>query len=147
MRAVCFFLCAILYTTAAQSSELRQQFRSPAFNGQGFSSHVLTIENLTHQRKKDAEAKAEAARREAEREAANTNVNKFLNNVESRIYAELSKQITEKLFGESEQTSGTLDLLGNTIDYSVNDDMVSLTVREGSGKTTTLEIPVGQFTF
>lgn len=147
MRAVLILLCAVFFTTTAQSSELRHQFRSPAFNGQGFSSHALTIENLTHNRKKELEAKAEADRKEAEREAKNTNVNKFLANVESRIYAELSKQISEKLFGENAQTSGTMELLGNTIEYQVDNSMVSLTVRESGGKITTLEIPVGQFTF
>jgi hypothetical protein len=129
------------------ANELVYQFKSPAFNGNGYSSHVLTIENLTHQRKKDIESKRESDLREAEREAKNTNVNKFLANLESRIYAELSKQISDKLFGENPQSSGTIDLLGNMVSYEMTDDMVTLTVVQTDGSTTVVEIPVAQFAF
>ena len=142
------FLIGFLFTiSAAYGSELQQSYKSPAFNGQGFSSHVLTIENLTFQRQKDIDAKVESARKEAEREAKNTNVNKFLANLESRIYAELSKQISEKLFGETPQTSGTLELLGNTIQYDVTDDMVTLIVTQSDGSATTVAVPIAAFAF
>lgn len=133
--------------SVAYGSELKHSYKSPAFNGQGFSSHVLTIENLTFQRQKDIEAKIESEREEAERAAKNTNVNKFLANLESRIYAELSKQISEKLFGEDPQTSGTLELLGNTIEYNMTDDNVTLVVTQSDGSTTTVVIPIASFAF
>jgi len=129
------------------ASELKHSFKSPAFNGVGYSSHVLTIENLTFQRKADIKAKEESARKEADREAKNTNVNKFLANLESRIYAELSKQISEKLFGENPQTSGTLELLGNTITYEMSDSNVALTVVQADGSTTVVDIPIASFAF
>ena len=141
------FIVGILSGMSAHASELKHSFKSPAFNGVGYSSHVLTIENLTFQRKKDIEAKKESARKEAEREAKNTNVNKFLTNLESRIYAELSKQISEKLFGENPQTSGTLELLGNTITYEVSDSNVTLVVAQADGTTTTVNIPINAFAF
>jgi hypothetical protein len=133
--------------SVAYASELKHSFKSPAFNGIGYSSHVLTIENLTHTRKAERKAKEESARKEAEREAKNTNVNKFLANLESRIYAELSKQISEKLFGETPQTSGTLELLGNTIEYEMTDDNVKLVVSQADGSTTTVDIPIASFAF
>ena len=133
--------------STAYASELRHSYKSPAFNGQGFSSHVLTIENLTFQRQKDIDAKIESDRREAEREAKNTNVNKFLANLESRIYAELSKQISDKLFGEDPQTSGTLDLLGNNIQYEMTDENVKLVVNQADGSTTIVDIPIASFAF
>jgi len=136
-----------LWFAIASASELKHSFRSPAFNGIGYSSHVLTIENLTHTRKAEIKAKEESARKEAEREAKNTNVNKFLANLESRIYAELSKQISEKLFGETPQTSGTLELLGNTIEYEMTDDNVKLVVAQADGSTTTVDIPIASFAF
>src|SRR6056300_1672756 len=89
-------LIALTSCTSSYASELRHSFNSPAFNGQGYSSHVLTIENLTFQRKAEIKSKEEAAAREAAREAENTNINKFLRNFESRVYAELSKQLSEK---------------------------------------------------
>lgn len=137
----------LIATTNCFAGDLVYQFKSPAFNGIGYSSHVLTIENLTHQRKKDIESKIESDLREAEREAKNTNVNKFLANLESRIYAELSKQISDKLFGENPQETGTIDLLGNTISYEMTDDMVTLNVTQTDGSKTVVEIPVAQFAF
>jgi hypothetical protein len=108
---------------------------------------VLTIENLTHTRKADIKSKQESALREIEREKENSNVNKFLANLESRIYAELSKQISDKLFGENPQTSGTVDLLGNTVSYEMTDDKVTLNVTQTDGTFTTVEIPVASFAF
>jgi hypothetical protein len=148
-RAGIFVYVFVLFTDlmCANASEVRQAFKSPAFNGQGYSSHVLTIENLTFQREKDIKAKEDAQAAQAARDAANTNVNKFLANVESRIYAELSKQISDKLFGENPQSSGSMVLLGNTIDYTVTDSIVNVSVRAADGTTTVLNIPVGQFKF
>ena len=84
---------------------------------------------------------------EAKSEKENSNVNKFLANLESRIYAELSKQISDKLFGENPQTSGTVDLLGNTIAYEMTDDKVTLNVTQADGTFTKVEIPVASFAF
>jgi len=143
-------LILIVLTTQIRivsASELRQSFKSPAFNGQGFSSHVLTIENLTFQRKKDIKAEEEAKRKEEERAAQNTNINKFLANFESRVYAELSKQLSEKLFGEGASDSGTIEILGNTIQYSSDATNVTLNVTSEDGTTTTLVIPLSGFGF
>lgn len=141
------FLVGMFFISAATAGELVHSFKSPAFNGIGYSSHVLTIENLTHTRKADLKAKEESRLREIEREKENSNVNKFLANLESRIYAELSKQISEKLFGENPQTSGTIDLLGNTVSYEMTDDMVTLNVTQTDGSFTKVEIPVASFAF
>ena len=140
------FFSMILFTQAA-AGELRHTWRSPAFSGAGYSSHVLTIENLTHQRKADIKAKEEAKARELEREAENTNINKFMKNFESRVYAELSKQLSEKLFGESASSEGTIEILGNTIDYTSDGTNLTMTVTEASGTTTTLTVPLTGFGF
>jgi hypothetical protein len=141
------FLVGMFFISAATAGELTYKFNNPSFNGIGYSSHVLTIENLTHTRKADIKAKQESALREIEREKENSNVNKFLANLESRIYAELSKQISDKLFGENPQTSGTVDLLGNTVSYEMTDDKVTLNVTQTDGTFTTVEIPVASFAF
>ena len=137
----------IFWSTFATASELRQNFKSPAFTGQGFSSHVLTIENLTHERKQAIKSKEDAAAREAEREANNTNINKFLRNFESRVYAELSKQLSEKLFGENSSDSGTITILGNTVTYETVGQEIHMTITKADGTTTTLIVPTGDFGF
>lgn len=138
--------CSVVVVQAS-ASELRQTWKSPAFSGQGYSSHVLTIENLAHQRKADIKSKEEAAKREAERDAENTNINKFLKNFESRVYAELSKQLSEKLFGEAAQDSGTINILDNTIEYSSDGTSVTMIVTDANGTTTTLVVPLSGFGF
>jgi len=147
MARLIIWMTLIILVSPSSASELKHSFKSPAFNGQGFSSHVLTIENLTFQRKKDIEAKKESEAREAEREAENTNINKFLRNFESRVYAELSKQLSEKLFGENPQSSGTITILGNTIQYETIGDMIRMTVTDANGTVTTVEIPTSGFGF
>jgi len=138
---------SMFFINTVSAGELTYDFKSPSFTGIGYSSHLLTIENLTHTRKAEIKSKQEAAAREIEREKENSNVNKFLANLESRIYAELSKQISDKLFGENPQTSGTVDLLGNTIAYEMTDDKVTLNVTQADGTFTKVEIPVASFAF
>lgn len=137
----------LLFSSSIFASELRQSFKSPAFNGQGFSSHALTIENLTFERKQSIKAKQEADEREAEREENNTNINKFLRNFESRVYAELSKQMAEQLFGENATESGTIEILGNTVTYETVGEEIQMTITKTDGSTTTLVVPVGNFGF
>ena len=150
MKILIIFMSLVVsmfFINPVSAGELTYDFKSPSFTGIGYSSHLLTIENLTHTRKAEIKSKQEAAAREIEREKENSNVNKFLANLESRIYAELSKQISDKLFGENPQESGTVELLGNTISYSMTDSMVTLNVVQSDGTTTQVEIPVAQFAF
>jgi hypothetical protein len=44
------------------------------------------------------------------READNTTLAKFIRNLESRIYAQLSRQLVDNLFGETTSTEGTIEL-------------------------------------
>ena len=91
------------------AGDLVYKFKSPSFNGVGTSSHFLTIENQEFTRK--AEIKSKRIAEEKTREAAkkNTNFRKFLDNMESRIYAEFSKQLTDAMFGEGCGTSYTAE--------------------------------------
>ena len=57
----------------ANAGELTFQFNSPAFSGNGYSAHVLTIEQLEQQRKEKIASDAQAALEKAEREVKNTN--------------------------------------------------------------------------
>jgi len=142
-----FMIGFLLGISVAHGSELKHSFKSPAFNGIGYSSHVLTIENLTFQRKADIKAREESEAREAARSAENTNINKFMKNFESRVYAELSKQLSEKLFGEAAEESGTIEILGNTIEYNSDGTNLTMTVTEATGTTTTLTVPLSGFGF
>lgn len=123
------------------------QFKSPSFNGIGYSSHVQTIENTETTRKAAIEAKRLQDAKDEAAAAKNTNLQKFLNNFESRVYAQLSTQLVNNLFGENPQNSGTVTIEGNTIQYTKTLDMISLTVTAADGSLTQVQIPIGQLKF
>ena len=132
------------------SSAYAQQvftFKSPAFTGIGYSSHVQTIENTETTRKQAIEAKRLQDIKDAALEAKNNNLSKFLNNFESRVYAQLSTQLVNNLFGENPQNSGTVTVEGNTIQYTKSVDQISLTVTAADGSLTQVAIPIGQLKF
>jgi len=72
---------------------------------------------------------------------------KFLNNFESRVYAQLSTQLVNNLFGENPQNSGTVTIEGNTIHYIKTADTISLNVTSSDGTVTQVDIPVGTLKF
>jgi curli production assembly/transport component CsgF len=123
------------------------QFKSPSFNGVGYSSHVQTIENTETTRRQAIEAKRLQDAKDAAAAAKNTNLQKFLNNFESRVYAQLSTQLVNNLFGENPQNSGTVTIEGNTIQYIKTVDTISLIVTGPDGSITQVEIPIGTLKF
>jgi curli production assembly/transport component CsgF len=137
----------ILITSNLVYAEQTFQFKSPAFNGVGYSSHVQTIENTETTRKAAIEAARLQAIKDAAAEAKNTNLSKFLNNFESRVYAQLSTQLVNNLFGENPQNSGTVTIEGNVIQYTKTADQISLNVTAADGTLTQVQIPIGQLKF
>jgi curli production assembly/transport component CsgF len=122
-------------------------FKSPAFSGIGYSSHVQTIENTETTRKQALEVQKLQDAKDAAALAKNTNLSKFLNNFESRVYAQLSTQLINNLFGENPKNSGTVQIEGNTITYTKTADQISMTITGADGNVTQVIIPVGSFTF
>lgn len=147
-KSISVILAGLLCSSIATSSELTHEFKNPSFSGQGFGNHVLTIEQIENQRRKEIREKREADAAKAKREADSTTLAKFLNNVESRIYATISKQLVDNMFGGSEN-SGTVQLQGATISWikDVSTDMITLTVVEDTGTTTVLTVPIGTWAF
>ena len=122
-------------------------FKSPAFNGNGYSSHVLTIENQEHSRKEQIKKEIQAALDKAKNDANNTNIAKFLNNLESRIYAQISQNVATAMFADGGSNSGTLTFEGNIINWTKSSTEITLNVTDYLGSTTTINIPLGSFQF
>ena len=145
------WLVASIHTTAA--AEMIWGFKNPAFNGNGYSSHVLSTEQLQHNRKKDREDEARAEEERIKRELENSTLNKFLKNVESRIYATLSKQMVDAMFADCTDncaTTGTAEIEGSTITWikDTTTGSITLEIVEEDGSTTTITIPgAGEFSF
>ena len=122
-------------------------FKSPSFNGNGYSSHVLTLENLQHTRKEAIEKEIQAALEKEKNDAKNTNIAKFMNNLESRIYAQISQNLATAMFAEGGSNTGTLDFEGNMINWTKSSTEITLQVTDYLGNATTVSIPLGSFQF
>ena len=136
-----------IVVTNLQADTITHKFKSPSFNGMGTSSHYLTIENQEFSRKLTIKEEIKALQDEIEREKENSTLARFLRNLESRVYAELSRQLVNNLFGETPSDSGTITLEGNTIVYSSDGVTLTLTITEADGTVTEITIPIGTFTF
>ena len=137
----------IAFTHNFTADEIVHKFKNPSFSGVNTSSHYLTIENQEFNRKEALEAEIEALKEAAEREENNTTLARFYRNLESRLFAQLSRQLIDNLFGENPQTEGILKLLGNIIEYWIEDGIITLKITDEDGNVTTISLPVGDFTF
>ena len=142
-----------MFATTAFSGELTHDFKSPSFSGQGYSTHVLTIHQLEQQRKDKNKEDAQAAIDKAEREEKSTNMYKFKNNLESRIYAQLSKNIADSLFGEGGdivdgQWAESETPFGDTIKWKRENGVIYVEIYDSNGDLASeFETPVGDFAF
>lgn len=154
-------LILLTLTTISQASNLTFEFGNPSFSGEGYSSHVLSISQLEYNRKESVKDDLLSAAAKAERDAKNTTLAKFVTNVESRIFANLSKQMVDNMFGTNctEDTdttelecplSGTATLPdGSTVAWVKDEtaETITLTVTAADGSLTQLVVPVGDFKF
>lgn len=136
-----------IFTQNVKADQMTHKFKSPSFSGENTSSHYLTIDNVEYTRKMSIKAEIKALQDQIERDKENTTLARFIRNLESRIYAQLSRQLVEALFGETPSDNGTIELEGNTITYSVLDGIITLTIVDAEGNETIIQIPIGSFTF
>lgn len=158
-------IATISLSNPLYAGELIHNFNSPAFSGAGYSSHVLTIKQLEDQAKSSNKAAEDALRAKAEAESLNTPQARFLANLESRIYSQLAKQLTDSLFSDGTttpscsastagQVCGTIpDLGGNSVSWKLGTGsdagMVIITIQSlsNAANLTTMKVPSGTFYF
>ena len=145
-KSLLFFFIVFSSINFVKADEIVHQFKSPSFSGIATSSHYLTIDEQEKTRRDEEAEKIENALKEAEREAENTTLAKFLRNLESRIYSQLSRDIAESFFNSDKGgTGGSIELEGSLITF-VNDGInITLTVTDTDGNVTTIVIPIGIF--
>lgn len=159
-----YLLVLLTISLNSNAAELQHYFSSPAFSGVGYSSHVLTIKQLEDQQREKNTAKAEAIKAKAEADAMNTPQAKFVSNLESRVYSQLAKQLTDSLFGSSgeptctQATAGSVcgsipDLAGNNITWKLGTGseqgmiIISIMNISNPSQSTTMKVPAGTFAF
>jgi len=139
----------LLVSPVVLADQLTHKFKNPSFSGVGTGAHYLTIENQEKSRKDKIQDDIDAALKAAQREEENSTLNKFLRNLESRIYSQISKQLVDSMFGNEEGADyGVFTIEGNTVTYErlVGEDgieIIRLMIVAEDGSTTTIDIPVG----
>lgn len=145
----------IAFTANVQADQLVHKFKSPSFSGIGTGAHYLTIENQEKSRRDKIRDDIESALKAAEREESNSTINKFIRNLESRIYAQISKGLVDSMFCDpatvvecTGSDSGDFTIEGNNVSYQIvlNDDgleVMRLTIVDPDGSVTEIEIPIG----
>ena len=124
---------------------------------------------MEDQAKEKNKAAADALKDKMEQEAANTPQARFIANLESRIYSQLAKQLTDSMFGEGATCTSTVqcgtipDIGGNSVSWhlssSSNTDpitgraepsgMIAIDIKSltDSSQHTIMYVPMGTFYF
>ena len=128
-------------------------FKSPAFNGNGYGTYVLTVENEQYTRQQSILAALQSAQQAAASAAQNQPINQFLTNLESRIYAQVSQNVATQMFAGGACTGtaacgGSINFQGNTLSWMkdpTNPTNILLTVSDNVGNTTVINVPLNSF--
>lgn len=150
-----------LVVAVSARAELVQQFKNPTFSGQGWASHVLTLEQMRQGATSAQESKTSAEKAAAEAAAQNTPLSKFMALFTGQVYSQLATQLTNNLFKEctGANCSNGDFLVSETqkIIWQKAGGQVTLTVYDGkkTGNTVTwnsaytqqIIVPVSSFSF
>jgi hypothetical protein len=97
-----FAMCAATTVHA----ELIQQFKDPTFSGNGWSTQVLTLEQMRESAKAQVKSSEAAAASAAAAATANTPAARFMALFTSQMYSQLSTQLTNNMFNTCKDANG-----------------------------------------
>ena len=150
----------LILASTSVNAELVQQFKDPTFSGNGWSTQVLTLQQMEKAQKDSIEAQATAQQAAITAAAQDTPLAKFMSLFQSQVYAQLATQLSNNLFqnnckaadgsaiaGCSSPSTGTFTLDGNTVTWVKQTNQVQLTVVDVSGTKTVVSVPIASFAF
>ena len=140
------------------ADQIKHKFKNPSFSGIGTGAHYLTIENQEKSRRDKIRDDIEAALRAADRLESNSTINKFIRNLESRIYSQISKGLVDSMFcnpGEdvtcTNSKEGAFTIEDSSVSYVVKMidgiEYIVLTIVDEDGTETIITIPIGNGSF
>jgi curli production assembly/transport component CsgF len=132
-RAAGISLAAVLLSLSAGAAAQDMTYEpiNPSFGGNPFnSSHLLGIANAQNQT------------RDPQAVSTQSQADIFSRQLQSRLLSALSSQITDAIFGENPQESGTISFGGQTISFVRSLEDVRLTItNDETGEVTNIVIP------
>lgn len=147
------------------NAELVQYYKDPTFSGNGWSTQVLTLEQMRQSAVQQRDAKAAAAEAQAKSDAANTPLAKFMNLFTGQVYSQLATQLTNNLFNSCTPSPSNPCTNGNfmvtdtqQIQWVKAGGQVVLSVYDGkkdangnfvanASATQTISVPISSFAF
>ena len=151
---------AAVFACATANAELVQYFKDPTFSGNGWSTQVLTLQQMEKAQKESIQAQKDAQAAALKAEAGNTPMARFMSLFQSQVYAQLATQLSNNLFqnnckgadgsavaGCVSPTTGTFSLDGNTVTWLKQSNNVQLTVVDTAGTKTVVTVPIASFAF
>ncbi len=125
-----------LFTFSASAQDLVYEPVNPSFGGNPFnSSHLLGIANAQDDTEDPDSRFGEDS----------TQADLFVRQLESRLLSGLASEVTDAIFGENPQESGTIQFGDQRIDFQRGLDNVTLTIFDAAtGQTTEIVVPLFQ---
>jgi curli production assembly/transport component CsgF len=129
-----FAPCFLLALASPAAADMVYKPFNPSFGGDSFnSSHLQGMAGLQNEYKPKSSSSMQ------------TNSQRFISMLESRLYSSLASQVSEAIFGENAQPSGTITFNDQTISFENNGVQIELTVVDAAtGQVTHIVIPTVQ---
>lgn len=136
-----FIISSALIGRPIEASELTYTPINPSFGGNPFNSpHLIRLAELQNQHRDD----------DRSRITGRTGLNQgdlFVRSLSSRLLSALAGQVTDAIFGETPQESGTIVFGDVTVEFERGLEFVSLTITDAaSGSVTDVRVPILQGT-
>ncbi len=143
MRHVLFLRSALLAVCLsaaanAQAGSLVYQPVNPSFGGSPLNGSWLQAEAAAQN---DASRRAQRLQQLQSAQTSATSLSQgqlFAQQLQSQIYGSLANQITQSIFGENAQTSGTYSFGGSTVTFQRVGPNIQLQIFDGTSNTTVI---------
>ncbi|WP_321340151.1 curli assembly protein CsgF [uncultured Cohaesibacter sp.] len=143
MRIAITLASLMLLASAAHAAELVYTPVNPTFGGSPYnSSHLLSIAS-TQRSATASDAKSSGATGSGSGTTNdNTTADLFVSQLQSRLLSALASQVTEAIFGDDPQDSGTITFGDTEITFDQTGNSIALTITDFTdGTVTHIEVP------
>lgn len=116
---------------------------NPSFGGNPLNSaHLLGLANA----QRDATARDAKKNRDGGSGGGGTggtesDVDLFIRQLQGRLLSALASQVTDAIFGENPQESGTIKFGDTTVEFVRSTDSITLRITDANGTVTTIVVP------
>ena len=142
MRLTQLFIAIGLLTSPAGAEQMRYTPVNPSFGGNALNSqHLLAIANA-QKNATSSDVTAPNSSSALAGSSATSEADRFVSQLQSRLYSALSSQVAEAIFGTNPQDSGTVTFGDTSIEFNRDNDAINLVITDFSlGTVTEIVVP------